>query len=138
MTQQWWGEPAAGDIVWCHFPDNIHPRPKPRPVLILTVFDDNAPHFEVRVAYGTSQKTTTPHGGEFAILRERNLTAYEAAGLSYDTKFDLKQAIDLPYSTEWFVVPPAAPHGQTPKLGTLHPSLVRSVQAAFRVASIGR
>ena len=192
MTQQWWGEPAAGDIVWCHFPDNIHPRPKPRPVLILTVFDDDAPHFEVRVAYGTSQKTTRLHGGEFAILRERNLAAYEATGLreaeivdipflgalagcsarrserrvashtseeqrrnaparaakngilafsaslSYDTKFDLKQAIDLPYSTEWFVVPPVAPHGQTPKLGTLHPSLVRAVQAAFRVVSIGR
>ena len=138
MTQQWWSEPAAGNIVWCHFPDNVHPRPKPRPALIVTVFDDDAPRFEVRVAYGTSQKTTTLHGGEFAILRERNPTAYEAAGLSYDTKFDLKQAIDLPYSTEWFSVPPAAPHGQTPKLGTLHPSLVRAVQAAFRVANTGR
>jgi hypothetical protein len=138
VTQPWWGEPAAGDIVWCHFPDNIHPRPKPRPVLILTVFDDDAPRFEVRVAYGTSQKTTTLHAGEFAILRERNPIAYEAAGLSYDIKFNLKQAMDLPYSTDWFAVPPAAPHGQTPKLGTLHPSLVRAVQAAFRVVSMGR
>lgn len=135
MTQKWWGEPAAGDIVWCHFPDNIHPRPKPRPALILTVFDDDAPRFEVRVAYGTSQKTTTLHRGEFAILRERIPAAYETAGLSYDTKFDLKQAIDLPYSTEWFSVPPAAPHGQNPKLGTLHPSLVRAVQSAFRGVS---
>ena len=107
-------------------------------MLLLTVFDNDAPRFEVRVAYGTSQKTTTLHGGEFAILRERNPTAYEAAGLSYDTKFDLKQAIDLPYTTAWFSVPPTAPHGQTPKLGTLHPSLVRAVQAAFRAASIGR
>jgi len=38
MTQ-WWAEPTAGDIVWCHFPDDIHPRPKPRPALILVVFD---------------------------------------------------------------------------------------------------
>lgn len=134
MTQRWWNEPAAGDILWCHFPDQVHPRPKPRPALVLTVFDDDAPQFHVRVAYGTSQRTTTLYQGEFAVLRERNLAAYEAAGLSYDTKFNLKQAIDLPFSTDWFSVPPAAPHGQTPKLGTLHPSLVRAVQAAHAAA----
>ena len=135
MTHQWWGEPTAGDIVWCHFPNDISPRAKPRPALILVVFDDDMPHFEVRVAYGTSQRTTTLHRGEFSILRDRNRAAYEAAGLSYDTKFDLKQAIDLSYTTEWFSVPPAAPHGQTPKLGTLHPSLMRAVQAAFEAAA---
>ena len=59
----------------------------------------------MRVAYGTSQRTTTLHRGEFSILRDRNPSAYEAAGLSYDTKFDLKQALDLPYTTEWFSVP---------------------------------
>ena len=133
MTR-WWAEPTAGDIVWCHFPDEIHPKPKPRPALILTVFDD-APHFEVRVVYGTSQRTTTLYRGEFAILRDRNPTAYEAAGLSYNTKFDLKQTLDLPYSTDWFSVPPAAPHGQTPKLGTLHPSLMRALEAAYRAAN---
>jgi len=105
MTQ-WWAEPTAGDIVRCHFPDDIHPRPKPRPALVLIVFDDGAPQFEVRVVYGTSQRTTT-----LSILRERNPTAYVMAGLSYDTKFDLKQTLDLPYTTEWFSVPPAAPHG---------------------------
>ena len=124
----------AGEIVWCHFPDQIHPRPKPRPALILVVFDDNAPQFDVRVAYGTSQRTTSLHRGEFSILQERHGTAYAVAGLSYDTKFDLRQVLDLPYSSEWFSVPPAAPHGQTPKLGTLHPSLVRAVEAAFRAA----
>jgi len=129
-----WGEPAAGDVVWCHFPDDIHPRPKPRPALILEVFDDDAPQFFVRVAYGTSQRTTSLRRGEFSIERSRNLAAFEAAGLSYDTKFDLKQVLDLPFSTEWFSVPPAAPHGQTPKLGTLHPSLVRAVQAAYQAA----
>lgn len=98
------------------------------------VFDDDASHFDVRVAYGTSQRTTTLHRGEFAILRDRNRVAYEAAGLSYDTKFDLKQSLDLPFTTEWFSVPPAAPHGQTPKLGILHPSLVHAVQAAFEAA----
>ena len=131
----WWAEPTAGDIVWCHFPDNISPRPKPRPALILAVFDDNAPRFDVRVVYGTSQRTTMLHRGEFSILRDRNAATFGAAGLSYDTKFDLKQSIDLPYTTEWFSVPPAAPHGQTPKLGVLHPSLVRALQAAFRAAA---
>ena len=100
MTQQWWGEPTAGEIVWCHFPDNIHPRPKPRPALILAVFDDNAPQFDVRVAYGTSQRTTSLHRGEFAILQDRNAAAYTAAGLSYDTKFDLRQVLDLPYTSD--------------------------------------
>lgn len=131
----WWPEPVAGDIVWCHFPDHIHPRPKPRPALILAVFDDEAPRFAVRVAYGTSQKTTSLYQGEFAILRDKNRAAYEAANLSYDTKFNLKQVLDLPFSSDWFSVPPAAPHGQMPKLGTLHPSLVRTVQAAYRAAN---
>ncbi|MGE5814080.1 MAG: hypothetical protein ACM36C_06305 [Acidobacteriota bacterium] len=130
----WWAEPTAGDIVWCHFPDNISPRPKPRPALILVVFDDDALRFEVRVVDSTSQRTTTLYRGEFAILRERNPAAYEMAGLSYDTKFDLTQTLDLPYTTEWFSVPPAAPHGQSPKLGTLHPSLVRALEAAYRGA----
>jgi hypothetical protein len=134
MIARWWSEPAAGEIVWCHFPDEIHPRPKPRPALILAVFDDDAPRFTIRVAYGTSQRATTLHRGEFSILRERNPAAWAAAGLSYDTKFNLRQALDLPYNSDWFSVPPAAPCGQTPKLGVLHPSLVRAVQAALRVA----
>ena len=134
MTSRWWAATTAGEIVWCHFPDKITPRPKARPALILAVFDDDAPQFTVRVAYATSQRATTLFRGEFSVLRERNPAAFDAAGLSYDTKFDLKQTLDLPYTTEWFSVPPAAPHGQTPKLGTLHPSLVRAVQAAFLAA----
>ena len=132
MTHSWWAEPTAGEIVWCHFPDNVNPRSKPRPALIFAVFDDDAPQFEVRVAYGTSQRTKTLYRGEFAILRDLSVAAYESAGLSFDTKFDFKRTLDLPYTTEWFSVPPAAPNGQTPKLGTLHPSLVRAVEAAFR------
>ena len=132
MTAIWWAEPTAGEIVWCHFPDNINPRPKPRPALILAVFDDDAPQFHVQVAYGTSQRTKTLYSGKFSILSALNPAAYQAAGLSYDTKFNLKQAIDLPYTAEWFSVPPGAPHGQIPRLGTLHPSLVPAVQAAYR------
>ena len=127
---KWWSEPGAGEIAWCHFPDNVNLRPKPRPALILAVFDDAPPQFEVQVAYGTSRRTTTLYRGEFAIRRAHSPIAFAAAGLSYDTKFNLRQALVLPYTTEWFSVPPASPHGHSPKLGTLHPSLVRAVQAA--------
>jgi hypothetical protein len=135
---QWWPEPTAGEIVWCRFPDGISPRPKPRPALVLAVFDEDAPRFGVRVAYGTSQKTSALVRGEFLISRTLHPTAYKSAGLSYDTKFDFNQVVDLPFSTEWFSVPPAAPHGQVPTLGTLHPSLVRAVEAAYRAASAGK
>ena len=135
MILRWWPEPTAGDIVWCHFPDNIEPRPKPRPALVLTVYDDEAPQFIVQVAYGTSQKTDRLFAGEFLIAQSKNPAAYSAAHLSFATKFNVKQALDLPYSSQWFSVPPAAPHGQRPLLGTLHPSMVRAVQAAFKAAS---
>lgn len=130
----WWPEPAAGDIVWCHFPDGISPRPKPKPALVLTVFDDEAPAFYVEVAYGTSQRTSSLRSGEFVIQRLTNRAAYIAAGLSYDTKFDLKNSVKLPFNGDWFDVPPAAPHGQCPQLGLLHPSLMQAVQAAYRAA----
>ncbi len=135
MTATAWGEPQAGDVLWCHFPDHINPRAKPRPALVLAVFDDDEAGFVVRLAYGTSQRTTTLYSGEFSILRARHPVAFEVAGLSHDTKFNLKQALDLPYTAEWFSVPPSAPHGQCPKLGTLHPSLVRAVQAAFKAVA---
>ena len=135
MTHLWCAEPTAGEIVWCYFLDDVSPRAKPRPALIMTVYDDDAPNFQVRVAYGTSKPTTTLHGGEFTISSNANRAAYDMAGLSYDTKFDLKRAVDLPYTSEWFAVPPAAPHGQSPKLGTLHPSLMLAVQAAYRAVT---
>ena len=128
----WWGEPIAGDIVWCHFPDSIAPRPKPRPALVLKVFDHDAPAFTVEVAFGTSQRVTDLHHGEFSIQRDRNAAVHKAAGLSYDTKFALQKTVELPFNSNWFSVPPAAPHGRKPTLGTLHPSLVRAVQAAYR------
>lgn len=69
------------------------------------------------------------------MLRDRNTDAYEAAGLSLDTELELKQALDLPFTTEWFSMLPTAPHGRLPKLGILHPPLVRTVQASFRAAT---
>ena len=134
MTVRDWPDPPdAGDIVWCHFPDGVRPRTKPRPVLVAGVFGKQAP-FAVRVAYGTSQRVRELFGGEFAILRINHPTAFALANLSHDTKFDLRQLVDLPYTTEWFSVPPPAPHGQTPQLGTLHPSMMRAAGAAHQAA----
>lgn len=126
-----WPEPAAGDIVWCHFPDHVHPKPKPRPGLILSVQEDEAGTIFVRVAYGTSQKTDRLYAGEFRIAKGEYPAAYEAAGLSFDTKFNLGKSLDLPFNDTYFSVPPHAPHGQIPKLGTLHPSMVRIAASAF-------
>lgn len=57
--------------------------------------------------------------------------AFRGAGVSYPTKFNLKRRIELPFTETYFNVPPGAPFGQSPKLGTLHPSLIRRVNAAW-------
>ena len=123
--------PAAGDIVYCRFPEKVgKPGPKPRPALVtaIGVLDDGSP--AVRVAYGTSQKTAQLRSGEF-LISPADGAAYSASGLSFPTKFDLGSLVALPFTDEWFRVPPTPHFGQTPKLGILHPSLVRRAQAAF-------
>lgn len=131
----WWPEPQAGAIVWCRFPDTpaLKPAPKPRPALLLTVFDDDAPQFRVLVAYGTSQKVTHLYAAEFAITPQDG-AAFKLAGLSFPTKFNLLKTVELPYSTPWFDVPPAAPFGHSPQLGVLHPNLMRRATAAWQAA----
>lgn len=130
----WFPAPSPGDIVWCRFPQRKRsaPGPKPRPALILRVGEYRG-HPIAEVAYGTSQKVDTLYAGEFAI-KPSDGAAYEAAGLSYPTKFNLAETFELDFNGEWFAVAPGAPHGQTPKLGILHPSLVRRARAAFDAA----
>jgi hypothetical protein len=131
---RWWPEPSAGEIVWCHFPDNIHPKPKPRPGLIVSTKVDDEGMIFVSVAYGSSQKTDRLYSGECRIAKAEHAAAYKSAGLSYDTKFDLSKVLELPFNDAYFSVPPHAPHGQNPKLGTLHPSMVRVAGAAIAAA----
>jgi hypothetical protein len=88
----------------------------------------------VLVAYGTSQKTDRLYRGEFRIAPEDG-EAFQLAGLSFATKFNFATAVELPYDSRWFAVPPAAPFGQTPKLGVLHPILVRKAAAAWKAAN---
>jgi hypothetical protein len=130
-----WPQPLAGDIVWCFFPLDLAtiPADKPRPGLILEVYSDRATAYDVLVAYGTSQKVTQLYGGEF-VITEQDGAAFRIAGLSYPTKFNLKRRIELPFNETYFDVAPGAPFGQSPKLGTLHPSLMQRVAAAWEVS----
>ena len=131
---RFFGEPEPGDIVWCRFPDKFpRPGPKPRPCLVVQTLADSAGNPAVRVAFGTSQKTDQLFAGEFAIT-PADQSAFEAAGLDRATKFSMKQLKTLPYDDDWFDVAPGAPYGQTPKLGLLHPSLMRRARAAFDAA----
>jgi hypothetical protein len=72
--------------------------------------------------------------GEFAITRA-DREAFALARLSFDTKFDRSDIIELPLSTRWFAVPPGSPQGQTPKLGLLHPTMLRQVAGANRAVT---
>jgi hypothetical protein len=128
-----WPAPDAGQIVWCRFPEQAVGKPgrKPRPALILRVYDDEAPVYRVLVAYGTSQKTQTLYSGEFRITPEDG-EAYQLAGLSYPTKFSLARIVELPYTHAWFCPPSSSPFGQTPRLGVHHPSLHRRAAAAWQ------
>jgi hypothetical protein len=114
----------------------MEPGPKPRPALVLRVErkEDGA---VLSVVYGTSQKLHQLKRGEFAITRDTHPSAYALAGLAYDTKFDFKAMVDLPWSERYFKVPPRSPHGNTPKLGTLHATILRAVEAAYRAVMMG-
>jgi len=127
--------PQAGDIVWCRFPHRglSVPGPKPRPALVVDIGrlrDEPA----VEAIYGTSRKLDRLYPGEFYIAQEDG-DAFAASGLSHPTKFDTARSVFLPYNDEWFSVPAGAPYGQTPKLGVLHPSLMRRAKAAFDAAA---
>lgn len=134
MALRFFPQPKPGDIVWCKFPQHasLQPGPKSRPALILKVGEKAAATW-VQVAYGTSQKVDKLYSGEFVIAPSDG-DAYFISGLSYPTKFDLASTFELPFNEDWFGVPPGAPHGQVPKLGVLHPGLMRRARAAMGAA----
>jgi hypothetical protein len=134
-----WASPASGDILWCMFPElpGIDPGPKPRPALVISVLAREDGH-SVCVAhgtlYGTSQHVSKLKTGEIAITQAKHPAAYALAGLAYDTKFDFKAIIELPWSDRYFKVPLRNRHGNTPKIGTLHATVMRAVEAAYHAA----
>jgi hypothetical protein len=109
-----WPRPQPGDIVWCRFPQDLVPRPgpKPRRALVLAVGDiegDTA----VEVAFGTSQRTHRLHRAEFLIGPDDG-DAFRIAGLSHPNQFDLAKRLELPCTSERCAVAPGIPCGQAP------------------------
>ena len=131
-----WKLPAPGDIVWCLFPElpDIEPGPKPRPALVMSVDRDDTGDF-VSVVYGTSKQLARLKTGEVAIKKANHPAAYALAGLTADTKFDFKVIVDLSWSERYFKVPVRNTHGNTPKLGTLHATILHAVEVAYRAAA---
>ena len=100
-------------------------------MLIVTEHEDG---IAVSVAYGTSQKLDRLVVGEFLLRKADNAAAFQLAGLSHDTKFDLGKTVELPWNETFFAVAPEARFGQTPKLGSLHASMMKAVAGAARAA----
>jgi hypothetical protein len=132
----YWPLPAPGDIVWCLFPEipDMEPGPKPRPAIVMRV-ERREDGDSVSVVYGTSQRVSRLKVGEMAIIEHNNPAAFALSGLAYDTKFDFKVIVDLPWSDRYFKAPSKSLHGNTPKLGTLHATILRAVEAAYRAAT---
>ena len=130
-----WAPPSPGDLVWCWFPElpDMAPGPKPRPALVTAVVTQ-ADGFVVQVVYGSSQRVDRLRAGEFAILKASNPSAFALAGLAFDTKFDFKGLLNLPWTDAFFKVAARARYGQTPKMGSLHASLMRAAKAAYDAA----
>jgi hypothetical protein len=130
-----WPAPTVGDIVWCRFPElaDLRPGPKPRPALVIAV-EIRSDGVNVRVAYGTSQRVDQLLAGEFSITKNFHPQAFLLAGLAEDTKFNLREVVELPWEDRYFGVPPRPKHGQTPKLGTLQASVYQAAAAAHAAA----
>jgi hypothetical protein len=131
-----WKLPAPGDIVWCLFPEgpDTEPGPKPRPALVMKVDRYDNGDF-VSVVYGTSKHLTRLRTGEVAIRKTSHPAAFALAGLTADTKFDFKVIVNLAWTDRYFKVPPKSPHGNTPKLGTLHATVLYAFETAYRAAA---
>lgn len=130
-----WKLPSPGDIVWCLFPEvpDTDPGPKPRPALVMSVERKEGGDV-VSVVYGTSQRLNRLTTGEVAITKVNHPAAYALAGLSYDTKFDFKVVVALPWSDRYFKEAPRCPHGSNPKLGTLHATVTHAFARAYQAA----
>lgn len=87
---------------------------------------------DVVVAYGTSQDVSNRYPGELTVPASES-----SAGLSRDTKFNLRQSAKLPFNDEWFGIAPGQPFGPNPKRGALDlskPLLKRALHSAITEA----
>lgn len=115
--------PTIGDILWCHFPQEMGiPGPKPRPALVRAV---STKHHYVQVAYGTSKKTDRIYPGEFVL--DPSEGGFASSGLEARTKFDVGNLVTLPFDSMWFAPSPLLHIGTpAPKMGSLHVSYLKA------------
>jgi len=106
------------------------PRSKPRPAFVVSMVKAEDGTDGVTVAYATSQKTDSLFTGEF-LISPSDGESFRLAGLSYPTKFDLARTHTLPYTDEWFRVPPNPRYGETPKIGVVSGRLANRIRAAW-------
>lgn len=106
----WWPPgtlPAQYSIVWCSFPYSKLPEkpgPKPRPALVFSarhVDDPPSDHFEVKVAYGTSNVKSNERPFDFTII---NMGTLNVLRLYQHTRFDLDRVLWLPWAKPFFTV----------------------------------
>jgi hypothetical protein len=121
--------------VWCRFPEDarLKPAPKARPVLVLAVGcdEDNSEIIMVRIAAGTSRKVAAGQAYPWELLIEDDGDSpFRASGLSYTTKFNVRNTLELPYTSLFFEPPPKRPFGNSPKLGVLHASYMSALKIA--------
>ena len=123
--------------MWRRFPEDsrLKPAPKPRPALVLAVGHDVGDESVciVRVAAATSRKIQPGEVFPWELLIENDGGgAFQISGLSYTTKFNIRNTLELPYTSMFFEPPPRRPFGATPKLGVLHASYMTILKAAAR------
>ncbi len=88
----------------------------------------------VRVAAGTSQKCGPGQVYPWELLIEDDGSGpFLASGLSFTTKFNVRNTLELPYTSEFFEPPPKQPFGKTPKLGILHMAYMPALRAAAKI-----
>ena len=109
------------------------PGPKLRPCLIFRVAEPVPGCYLVEASYGTSQ-VKTRRSWEF-LLGPRDGYVFRMSGLSYATKFDVKDLEVLWYNDLWFGKAP-----ETPRIGTIcvagvpHSSIADRFKEAKRAA----
>lgn len=132
MSNQW-SCPRPGDVVWTRFPEEsgISPGPKARPAVVLAVGKQPGIAEPVlRVAYGTSQHIDRLYPGEVLISERDGVDVLQLAGLDRATKFALGKVVELPFNAIWFEDAPRFRFGRHPKMGVLHPILLKRFRDA--------
>ena len=130
MTDDAWPKPVwpkAYDLVWTRFPETTPPErpgPKPRPSLVLGVYEEADGAALLLVAPGTTRLKQDRRPLDFRIT---NFAEMQACGLAYATRFDLDALLPLPYTREWFV-PLAAAGKTTPVIGRLSDAMIMAFQ----------